>query len=194
MAEGARPHSSAADGDAGPQMSEQEQLIADKLRSALESPDEVTVTVRPLHSLMPRSHVRIGTPVCGVLSVAFHSIDFGSAQRLRIGHCCDTTCQRRLPCQLPGLSCVATGQCCQCWVLMGRRRAWDGGVHAVCGCSLAQYVRCLVSAGHQRRLRQHVPDQGGRGRLQVRIVCLFARLTLVWQVAYRQCATGSLTC
>ena len=49
MAEGARPHSSAADGDAGPRMSEQEQHIADKLRSALESPEEVTVTVRRLH-------------------------------------------------------------------------------------------------------------------------------------------------
>ena len=57
MAEGARPHSSAADGDAVPQMSEQEQLIADKLRSALESPEEVTVTVRHLHSVI--SHCRV---------------------------------------------------------------------------------------------------------------------------------------
>ena len=48
-AAGARAHGSAADGDAQqPQMNEQETLIAEKLRSALESPEEVLVTVRRL--------------------------------------------------------------------------------------------------------------------------------------------------
>jgi len=109
MAEGPRPHSSAADGDAGPQMSEQEQLIADKLRSALVSPQEVTVTVRRSHSMISDCRAQTGSVVLDGLLVSSHPADGGAAQRLRVGHCCDTSCQRRLPCQLPGLSYVATG-------------------------------------------------------------------------------------
>ena len=45
-AEGSRPLSGAAAGGAQPQMSEQETQIAEKLRAGLESPVDVSVTVR----------------------------------------------------------------------------------------------------------------------------------------------------
>jgi hypothetical protein len=46
MADLSRPLSSAAAGGAQPQMSEQENQIAEKLRAGLESPVDISVTVR----------------------------------------------------------------------------------------------------------------------------------------------------
>ena len=111
--------------------------------------------------------------------MALHQTDAGAAQRSALG----------LPVAVTPAASVGRHASCRASPVLKLDTAVADGFESLpitrrrkacakCGRTRSQPLCCLVSAGHQRRLRQHVPDQGGCRRFQVRTVCLFARLTV----------------